>query len=141
MRCLTLLLIPALILCSTSCNKKSHASEEVIAMILTKPGSWKVSKLVVGIIDKSSEFEGYNFVFTGDGKVNATFQSTNVQGTWKVYYDTPDNPGSSNTDERKFMLSFPPSEKLDLISVVWHPHDVGETVMSFNNGEFVLTKN
>ena len=132
-------LMAAAIFIISSCSKNNSAPpEEPLATQLTAPGSWRISTLVVGIIDESPEFDGYSFVFTKDGKVNVNYEATNVQGMWNIWY--ADGP-TTQKKQRMFRLSLPYSDKFSKITKDWPTFDSDATHASFDNGLFILNKN
>ena len=135
MRCLTLPLFTALILCSASCMKAKGDIEQVepLRSLLTSQGSWRISYLMVGTAgDSTSEFAGYSFIFSNDGNVSANNQSSSTVGTWSISYTLP-----AGTSDRltKLALSLPHPAKFNILTKVWTSTGMDGNTASFQNAD------
>jgi hypothetical protein len=69
-----------------------------------KSGTWRITNFMYDNVDRTSDFAGYTFAFSGDGKVNATKDNSIITGNWTSVYDI----GNREVlfDERHYMTLY-----------------------------------
>lgn len=110
-RILVILAIVVFASCSSdddSGNVNTNEFEQIKNTLIQ--GEWKVSKLIDGESDHTSDFESFTFTFSEDGTVAATNDLFTENGTWA--YDN-----SSSNEE--LVLQFSETTPFDEINDDW----------------------
>jgi hypothetical protein len=107
------LLIAPVIFFMAACND-TNVSPTNVANTL-KDGTWKVSFYFSNDQDQTSDFDGYNFVFTPSNVVNASDGTNTVTGTWYVN----DTNSDDSAEDTELVLHFGPSIPLDQLNEDW----------------------
>ncbi|MFN3755344.1 MAG: hypothetical protein ACK4RM_00160 [Flavobacterium sp.] len=122
---LALLIMMPLISCSSDDSPSSNSQLASQVQSQAVNGNWRVTLFNEDGVNKTSLFEGFNFVFTADGTVSATNNTDLVSGTWITGVDdsTP-----------KFILLFAVnSGPFEEISEDWRILSVSSTKMEFRH--------
>lgn len=122
---LALLIILPLLSCNSDDSPSSNSQLASQVQSQAVNGTWNVSLFNEDGVNKTSLFEGFNFVFTVDGTVSATNNTDLVSGTWVTGVDdsTP-----------KFILFFVVSSgPFEEISEDWRILSVSPTKMEFRH--------
>jgi hypothetical protein len=77
-----LILIFALSPLTYSCNKIVEKKKEDIVISAITNGHWFVKEYRAGALYVTAEFDGYEFQFYTDGKVDGILNTTVTNGTW-----------------------------------------------------------
>ena len=73
-----LLFLPFFFACKKAIDKKK---QDLVIAAMTS-GRWYVQDYVAGTTNVTSEFDGYEFQFYADGKVDGIKSSSTTSGTW-----------------------------------------------------------
>jgi len=104
-------LAPLLLLClfSISCKKAIEKKKEQVVMDAITSGVWYVELYSENNIQKTSEYNGYEFKFNENETLNALRSGSSVTGTWKP-----------NIAEYSITTNFPgAADPLDKLSSIW----------------------
>lgn len=115
-----LVAITAFVACSSDDDAGDVNTNEFETIKTTLPqGQWKISKLLDGQSDHTSDFESFVFTFNEDGTVKAQNDLFTENGTWA--YDN-----SSNSDE-ELVLQFSEQTPFDEINDDWDIQSVSNS--------------
>ncbi|WP_347372748.1 hypothetical protein [Aequorivita sp. Q41] len=102
----------AFIACSSDDDAGDANTNEFQQIETTLPqGEWKITRLIDGDSDHTSDFNSFTFTFKEDGTVNATNDLYTEPGTWA--YDNSSNSGE------ELVLQFSETEPFDEINDDW----------------------
>ena len=60
-------------------------------------GNWRVQSYIDSGVDETSDFAGYTFIFSADGKITASNGTTTLEGVWSI----TDSDSSSDDDSEE----------------------------------------
>jgi hypothetical protein len=113
----------AVILYFAACaNVEDDKSYKTITPLVTK-GNWKVNLYMDANQDKTNDFAGYTFTFTGNGDLMATKAGATVRGNW--YED--------NTSNRVLINLGNADPMLVSLNDAWNVGEVSNTNISMQN--------
>ena len=113
-----LMLLLAGLFTFSSCAKDDERLEEKITNNITQ-GTWYISNFDDSTVDKTDNFDGYNFTFTRAGVLTATKGASVAVGTWEIV-DGDEN--DDVLDDLDFNINFPLSVPADFqdLNDDWH---------------------
>ena len=118
MKILRLTLTIALIMAMVSCNNDDDSTNSPSAVEnIVKTGTWKITRFEDSGNNETAMFNGYDFVFDGNGTLTATSGSNLFIGTWSVTGDKSDDDSSDDMD---FNINFNVNNDFDELSEDWH---------------------
>lgn len=113
---------------NTSCSSDDSVSQATLVTLgqtaLTN-GTWKVSFYSENNVNKTTEFSGYNFVFTPTGPMMATSNATEFPGVWVMGVDS----GSAKLNLTFFATNGP----LEEITEDWNVLDVSTNIIKLKH--------
>lgn len=130
----------------TSCRQDDDDNSQVntvsaVTNIATS-GTWKISQYNDSGTDKTAQFNGYNFVFGGNGVLTANNGTNTVTGNWSV---TDSNSNDDSPSDLDFNIVFGSPANFAELSDDWDIASKSNTVISLidvsggNGGTDVLT--
>lgn len=118
------LLMLSLSLMSSTCSTDDDLNDnsQIISEIknTVQSGSWVITSLIDSGVDKTTNYNGYNFTFNANGTLTASNNSLTYNGTWSITNDDNSNDDDSSSDDIDFNIFFSsPANFNDNLSEDW----------------------
>lgn len=113
--CRFILLIAVFANTFISCNSDDYKTGADEVSDTVKNGTWRVGYLYDSGLDKTANYEGYNFTFDNNTALIATKETTTYSGVWSVANSTND----ADINSTFFNISFGSPDTFVLLSGYW----------------------
>jgi hypothetical protein len=128
------------IVCFTSCSKNAGtnnatgpaASDSVTSFLTT--GNWVISSLTQKTEDNTSSFSGYVFKFSSNGKLIATKNGVDIQGTWSY---TPAVTYYGSSSKNAITINTGTDNPFRRLTKTWNLISISATAVKLDNPEIL----
>lgn len=120
---LTIILLLAGFTGIQSCKKEDTKTKNEIETNIVE-GTWRISNFVDSGTNETSDFTGYNFTFSTDGKLTASNGTNTYTGTWSI---TDSNSDDDSKDDLDFNIYFNLTNNFEDLNDDWDISSQSET--------------
>ena len=106
-----------------SCKKEDTKTKNEVETNIVE-GTWRISNFVDSGTNETSDFTGYNFTFSTDGKLTASNGTNYYTGTWSI---TDSNSDDDSKDDLDFNIYFNLTNDFEELNDDWDISSQSET--------------